>query len=61
MDGRNGNVLWTMNATWYGMASDLVLRTTEEHRDAFAFRMEGVNGPVDNGVRKTGGERVLDG
>ncbi|KAK2179236.1 hypothetical protein NP493_504g03043 [Ridgeia piscesae] len=57
LDGRNGNVLWTLNATWSGMASDLVLRTTERHRDAYLFRMEGVNGPVDNEVRKTGRER----
>ena len=51
LDGRNGKVLWQMNATFYEMTSDLVLRTTEKHRDAFVFRIEGVNGPGMNMVR----------
>ena len=53
LDGRNGKVLWQMNATHYGMTSDLVLRTTEKHRDAFVFRIEGVNGPDMNMVRES--------
>ncbi|KAI0211984.1 hypothetical protein LSAT2_003136, partial [Lamellibrachia satsuma] len=48
LDGRNGKVLWQMNATFYGMTSDLVMRTTEKHRDAFVFRIQGVNGPDMN-------------
>ena len=51
LDGRNGKVLWQMNATFYEMTSDLVMRTTEEHRDAFVFRIEGVNGHDTNMVR----------
>ncbi|KAI0219154.1 hypothetical protein LSAT2_029235 [Lamellibrachia satsuma] len=50
LDGRNGKVMWQMNATFYEMASDLVMRTTEKHRDAFVFRIEGVNGPDMNMV-----------
>ncbi|KAI0227420.1 hypothetical protein LSAT2_022100 [Lamellibrachia satsuma] len=53
LDGRNGKVLWQMNATFYEMASDLVMRTTEKHRDAFVFRIEGVNGPDMNMVRES--------
>ena len=53
LDGRNGKVLWQMNATYYEMTSDLVLRTTEKHRDAFVFRIEGVNGPDMNMVRES--------
>ncbi|KAI0211987.1 hypothetical protein LSAT2_003139 [Lamellibrachia satsuma] len=45
LDGRNGKVIWQMNATYYGMVADLVMRTTDKHRDAFVFRIEGVNGP----------------
>ena len=53
LDGRNGKVLWQMNATCYEMAADLVMRTTEKHRDAFVFRIEGVNGPDMNMVRES--------
>ena len=53
LDGRNGKVIWQMNATYYEMAADLVMRTTEKHRDAFVFRIEGVNGPDMNMVRES--------
>ena len=53
LDGRNGKVLWQMNATFYEMTSDLVMRTTEKHRDAFVFRIEGVNGRNMNMVRES--------
>ncbi|KAI0227422.1 hypothetical protein LSAT2_022102 [Lamellibrachia satsuma] len=63
LDGRNGKVLWQMNATFYEMTSDLVLRTTEKHRDAFVFRIEGVNGPGMNmekeeRQRRSSGENI---
>ena len=53
LDGRNGKVLWQMNATFYEMASDLIMRKTEKHRDVFVFRIEGVNGPDMNMVRES--------
>ncbi|KAI0236790.1 hypothetical protein LSAT2_012668 [Lamellibrachia satsuma] len=61
LDGRNGKVLWQMNATYYEMASDLVMRTTEEHRDAFVFRIEGVNGHdtnMEERQRRSSGENI---
>ena len=54
LDGRNGKVLWQMNATFYEIAADLVIRTTEKQRDAFVFRVEGVNGRDMNTVRVSG-------
>ena len=51
MDGRNGKVMWQLNATEFESTSDLVIRTIEKHRDAYVFRIQGVNGPVRNRVR----------
>ena len=65
LDGRNGKVLWLMNATYLEMTSDLVMRTTEKHRDAFVFRIQGVNGLDMNMVRESMtlliGSNVADG
>ena len=53
LDGRTGKVLWQLNATASQGASDLVIRTAENHRDAFVFRVKGVSEPVNIAVRKS--------
>ncbi|XP_064624748.1 uncharacterized protein LOC135486131 isoform X2 [Lineus longissimus] len=45
LDGRSGSILWQMSSGHYDMTSDLVLRTKEQNRDAFVFRVQGREGP----------------
>jgi len=41
VDGITGRVIWSFNTTKSEMSSDLVMRSSEPHRDFFVFRANG--------------------
>ena len=45
ISGKDGSVLWTLDSSYYEMNSDLVIQTSEAHRDLFLFKMKGRGSP----------------
>ena len=66
MDGKDGEVVWSLQTAKYEMTSDLVARTLSRRpsRDAFIFRVRGREEPVgdadslSHGVIKQDGDPV---
>ena len=54
LDGKTGDILWSLNSTRYEMVSDLVARTTKEHRDVFLFRIQGREGVAKSSTAHVG-------
>ena len=40
ISGKDGTILWTLESSHYQMTSDLVLQTSESHRDLFVFKQK---------------------
>ena len=45
ISGKDGSVLWTLESNSYEMTSDLILQTSESHRDLFLFKVKGLGSP----------------